>query len=226
MSRVLVVEDDACLTTTLESLLHLEGFEVDTSSAGDEALRRLTGKPYDVVVLDVALPGCDGYEVCRTLRSREVRIPVLMLTARVAASERIRGFESGADDYVTKPFDASELMCRIRALLRRWSDPQWARLAKYCFDAVSVDFVHGHVTRAGVPVGLSAKELHLLRELIARRGSVLSRQELMRSVWGYEGALTRTLDVHVATLRRKVEENPDAPRHIQTVRGEGYTFVD
>ena len=224
MQRVLLVEDDASVSCVLQGILSQEGFVVESSLDGLEAMRAVERGSFDLVLLDVSLPGCSGLEVCKAIRKKGLRVPILMLTAHSTVEDKVRGFESGADDYLAKPFETRELLCRVRALLRRWSDPEWMPLATYSFGRVTVDFVRGQMLRDGTPVGVSPKELQLLRELIAHSDVVMSREELLRAVWGYESALTRTLDVHISSLRKKIEDTPEAPRYIQTARGEGYIF--
>jgi len=222
--RILLVQDDPHLVSVLTGVLTGEGFAVDDTADGAEAVARLASEPFDLVLLDVMLPRHSGFEVCRDLRARGVRTPILMLTGRSEVQDKILGLKLGADDYVTKPFEVPELLARIHSLLRRWCDPQWAALSEYRFGSVFVDFSNGHVMRNGAPVSLSAKELQLLRYLISRRGLVLPRKELLSVVWGYCAAITRTLDVHIAALRHKLEDTPHRPRYIWTVRGKGYVF--
>jgi two-component system alkaline phosphatase synthesis response regulator PhoP len=167
-----------------------------------------------------------GLEVCRELRRRGKDVAILMLTAKSQLTDRVAGLKLGADDYLTKPFEPPELLARIEALLRRTQKKDLAPLASFQFDDIDIDFERNHVTRAGAPVSLASKELELLRYLINRRGTVVSREELLEGVWEYQpGVSSRTIDVHVAWLRQKLESNPQSPRHIHTVRGVGYRFV-
>ncbi|MGB9604935.1 MAG: response regulator transcription factor, partial [Bryobacteraceae bacterium] len=193
---------------------------------GEQGLAKASAGGFDLIILDVMLPRLSGFEVCRRLRQAGVETPILMLTARSQVVDKVVGLKTGADDYVTKPFDMMELLARIEALLRRAP----ARTAKpadsYRFGAVQVDFRRAEVSRDGRPVNLSAREFALLRYLIEHRGAVLSREELLEKVWGYEpGTTTRTVDVHIAWLRQKLEENPKYPQFILTVRGLGYKFA-
>jgi two-component system alkaline phosphatase synthesis response regulator PhoP len=224
--RILLVEDDPSLVSVLTDALTAEGFAVDDTADGSEAVARLITQSFDLVLLDVGLPFHSGFEVCRELRARGIRAPILILTARSDLEDKVLGLKLGADDYVTKPFETTELRARVNALLRRWRNPQWTALSEYRFGSVFVDFMNGNVVRSGVPVSLSAKELQLLRYLISRRGLVLPREELLSVVWGYCAGITRTLDVHIAGLRQKLEETPHLPRYIWTVRGKGYLFRD
>lgn len=223
--RVLLVEDEAGLRLTLTDRLTSEGYLVDTASDGDAGLERATRDPYDLIVLDVMLPRMSGFDVCREARRRGVSTPILILTARGQMVDKVVGLKLGADDYVTKPFEMPELMARLEALLRRRSGAQPGGDA-YRFGDVVVDFRRVEVTRSGRPVELSAREFKLLRHFVEHRGTVLSRDELLAQVWGYdEMPLTRTVDVHVAGLRQKIEVSAKSPQYIVTIHGHGYKFV-
>jgi two-component system alkaline phosphatase synthesis response regulator PhoP len=224
--RVLLVEDEPGLQLTLSDRLTSEGFHVDTAGDGETALQRAGGEPFDIIVLDVMLPGRDGFDVARTLRAQGVRTPILMLTARSEVVDRVVGLKLGADDYLTKPFETIELLARIEALLRRAPANAGVSLERYQFGDVVVDVRKAEVTRAGQPVELSAKEFQLLRYLIEHRGATVSRDELLHEVWGYSSTpSTRTVDVHVAWLRQKLETNVRVPQFILTVHGMGYKFT-
>jgi two-component system alkaline phosphatase synthesis response regulator PhoP len=223
--RILLVEDDPGLRLVLTHRLVNEGYRVEGAPDGEEGLRLATGERFDLVVLDVMLPGRSGFDVCRTMRLGGVDTPVLMLTARAELADRVSGLKLGADDYLTKPFEMVELLARVEARLRRDGGRRGAPPA-YRFGSVEVDFRRTEVHRAGQRVELSAKEFRLLRHLIAHRGETLSRNELLDEVWGYDANPTsRTVDVHVAWLRRKLEEDPRRPQHILTVHGLGYRFT-
>jgi DNA-binding response OmpR family regulator len=223
--RILLVEDDPGLRLVLTHRLSTEGYRVETAPDGEEGLRRATSERFDLVLLDVMLPGRSGFEVCRTMRQGSVETPILMLTARSELADRVAGLKLGADDYLTKPFEMAELLARVETRLRRRGEKPVAQ-ASYRFGSVEVDFRRTDVQRDGKAVELSAKEFRLLRHFISRRGETLSRNELLDEVWGYESfPTTRTVDVHVAWLRRKLEENPREPRYIVTVYGRGYKFV-
>jgi len=199
---------------------------VDSAGDGPGGLKKALEERYDLLVLDVMLPGKTGFEVCQELRRQGCESAVLMLTARGQVADRVVGLRAGADDYLAKPFDPAELMARIEALLRRSRKASWGALARFEFGDVAVDFEHGVATKAGRPVSLAGKELHLLRYLVEHRGQAVSREKLLQAVWDYaSGVTSRTVDVHVAWLRQKLEDNPQAPRWIQTVRGVGYRFV-
>ena len=225
-ARILLVEDEPGLSLTLSDLLANEGYEVEAAMDGPTGLERASNGAFDLVVLDLMLPRMNGLEVCRELRRRGKDVAILMLTAKSQLADRVSGLKLGADDYLTKPFEPPELLARVEALLRRLKKDRPAPLASFQFDEIAVDFERNHVTRGGAPVALAAKELELLRYLVDRRGSVVSREELLEGVWEYQpGVSSRTIDVHVAWLRQKLEENPQSPRHIHTVRGVGYRFV-
>jgi len=224
-SRILLVEDEPGLVLTLTDLLAAEGYTVEAAADGMAGLARATAGKFDLIVLDVMLPGKSGLDVCRDLRQRGVDVAILMLTAKTQLVDRVVGLKLGADDYLTKPFEPPELLARIEALLRRVHKEKLTPVMTFRFGAVQVDFEKGDVLKSGVPVSLAGKELELLRYLIDHRGKVVSREELLEGVWQYQpGVSSRTIDVHVAWLRQKLEETPQNPRHIQTVRGVGYRF--
>lgn len=223
--RILLVEDEPGLRLTLTDRLSSEGYEVATAADGDQGFLRASSEGFDLVILDVMLPGRSGFDVCRELRQRGVEVPLLMLTARGQVADRVVGLKLGADDYLTKPFEVSELLARVEARLRRRPAPITPP-DSYRFGPVSVDFRRTEVERDGVPLELSAKEFHLLGYFIEHRGSTVTRNELLDAVWGYDAIpSTRTVDVHVAWLRKKVEPQPHRPRYILTVHGIGYKFV-
>ena len=223
--RILLVEDEESLVVTLRDRLQSEGYDVEVAVDGDTAVEMGARPQFDLLILDVALPRRNGFDVCRDLRGRGVQTPLLMLTARGQIVDRVVGLKLGADDYLTKPFDMSELLARIEALLRR------ARAASssadaVVFGAVHADFRSAVVLRGGAPVELSGLELKLLRYFVEHRGALLTRDELLEKVWGYEAMpVTRTVDVHVASLRQKLETNPSRPEHFVTVHGLGYKFM-
>jgi two-component system alkaline phosphatase synthesis response regulator PhoP len=224
-SRILLVEDEPGLVLTLSDLLRAEGYAVESAGDGPTGLARAANEPFDCVILDVMLPGKSGLEVCRELRQRGKDVAVLMLTAKTQLVDRVVGLKLGADDYLTKPFEPPELLARIEALLRRVKKEKRAPVLQFQFGNVEVDFDKCDVRKGGAPVSLAGKELELLRYLIDHRGSVVSRDELLEGVWEYQpGVSSRTIDVHVAWLRQKLEDNPQAPKHIHTVRGVGYRF--
>ncbi|HEX9670918.1 MAG TPA: response regulator transcription factor [Thermoanaerobaculia bacterium] len=224
--RILLVEDEPSLVLTLTDRLEAEGYRVEASGDGEEALARAAAGAFDLVVLDVMLPGRNGFDVCRDLRQRGLQVPILMLTARAQVVDRVVGLKLGADDYLTKPFEMLELLARVEALLRRARTPIAPSVGAYAFGDVQVDFRRAEVRRGGQALALSALEYKLLRYFVENRGQVLSREELLDRVWGYDAAAqTRTVDVHVASLRQKVEPNPSRPQHIVTVHRLGYKFA-
>jgi len=225
--RILLVEDEPGLQLTLSDRLRSEGYEVETAGDGDTGYTRASEGAFDLIVLDVMLPGKNGFDVCRDLRQNGFTLPILMLTARGQVADKVVGLKLGADDYLTKPFENLELLARIEALLRRSVTSATSHSSDtYEFDNVTVDFRKAEVVRDGEPVELSAREFQLLRYFIENRGNVLSRDELLNNVWGYDAMpSTRTVDVHVAWLRQKIEANSKHPEHIRTVHGMGYKFV-
>ena len=227
MPKLLIVEDDPVIAMALEDDLSAEGYDVELVADGPSAVQRGTTGGFDGVLLDVTLPGKDGFDVCRDLRQAGMDKPILMLTARGQVADKVVGLKLGADDYLTKPFENLELLARIEALLRRSAKSAAThRTDSYEFGDVSVDFRKAEVTRDGKPVSLSAREFQLLRYFIENRGNLLSRDELLNDVWGYDAMpSTRTVDVHVAWLRQKIEPNPRRPQYIHTVHGMGYKFV-
>jgi two-component system alkaline phosphatase synthesis response regulator PhoP len=224
-SRILLIEDEPGLVLTLSDLLQAEGYEVESAMDGPSGLARATQESFDLILLDIMLPGLNGLEVCTKLRQRGKDTAILMLTAKTQLTDRVVGLKLGADDYLTKPFEPPELLARIEALLRRTRKERLTPIQRYQFDDVDLNFESGAVTKGGVAINLASKELELLRYLIDRRGTVVPREELLEAVWEYQpGVSSRTIDVHVAWLRQKLEDTPQTPRHIHTVRGVGYRF--
>ena len=224
--RVLLVEDEPGLVMTLTDRLTEEGYVVETAQEGNAALQRATEKTFELIILDVMLPRTSGFDVCRELRHRGVNAPVLMLTARSQIVDKVVGLKLGADDYMTKPFAMIELLARMEALLRRAGRATTSKAGSFEFGSVRIDFRSTQVFKDGKLVELSAREFNLLKFFIDRRGQTLTRDELLNEVWGYDAMpITRTVDVHVAWLRQKIEHNPRHPRHLLTVHGIGYRFV-
>jgi two-component system alkaline phosphatase synthesis response regulator PhoP len=224
--RILLIEDEAGLVMALGDRLRSEGYEVESAGDGVAGLAQATGDSFDLIILDVMLPRMSGFDVCRELRRRGLEVPILMLTARDQVVDKVVGLKLGADDYLTKPFDIMELLARIEALLRRAPSEPAKPATWYQFGPVRVDFRRAEVTREGRPLTLSAREFQLLHYLIDHRGATISREELLNEVWGYQAMpSTRTVDVHVAWLRQKLEENPKHPQFIHTLRGLGYKFT-
>jgi two-component system, OmpR family, alkaline phosphatase synthesis response regulator PhoP len=224
--RILLIEDEPGLTMTLSDRLNSEGYVVTSRTDGDSGLEEAMSASYDLILLDVMLPKRSGFDVLRKLRETGVLTPVLMLTARGEVVEKVVGLKTGADDYVTKPFEMMELLARIEALLRRAPRSAPGSVASFRFGDVQLDFRRAEVLRAGEPVNLSAREFHLLRYLVEHRGETLSREQLLRDVWGYgPEVMTRTVDVHMVWLRQKLEQNPRFPEYFLTARGLGYKFA-
>lgn len=223
--KILVIEDDEVIRMTLGDRLKSEGYAVDFAIEGDEGLHKATKNPWDLIILDIMLPRKNGFDVCRDIRMAGSVVPILMLTARGQTIDKVLGLKIGADDYVTKPFDAMELVARIEALLRRAKAPV-ADSGIRKFGSLQVDLRGTTVLRDGKIVPLSAREFQLLRYLVEHRGATLSRDVLLKEVWSYStDAFTRTVDVHVASLRQKLEDDPKHPSHIVTVPGLGYKFA-
>jgi two-component system, OmpR family, alkaline phosphatase synthesis response regulator PhoP len=223
--RILLVEDEPGLLLTLSDLLRAEGYDVETASDGESGLNKALSKSHSLIILDVMLPKKNGFDVCREARQTGVDTAILMLTAKTLVGDRVAGLRLGADDYLAKPFDPSELLARVEALLRRVEKHSLAPVKSFSFDDVQIDFQRAEVLRAGQKVQLAAKELQLLEYLVLHRDRVLPREEILQQVWQYDSEVnSRTVDVHVAWLRQKLD-NPQSPRRIQTVRGKGYKFT-
>ena len=225
MKRLLLIEDEPGLVMTLTDRLTREGYAVEASADGESGLERASAEAFDLVLLDVMLPRLGGFDVMRELRRRGIETPVIMLTARGQVVDKVVGLKLGADDYVTKPFEMVELLARIEAKLRR--APTVPHPAEgHQFGDIRMDFRKAEIMRAGEIIDLSAREFQLLRYFIEHRGATLSREELLNEVWGYNSMpSTRTVDVHVAWLRQKIEPNPRHPQYILTVHGMGYKFA-
>ena len=224
MSRILIVEDDERIRSSMRLALEDEGHAVDDVGSGEEAITRFDDEPAELVLMDLMLPGMGGFETCRVLR-RSSTVPIIMVTARSDTHDVVAGLEAGADDYVTKPFEAKELAARIRALLRR-SRHEGEDLTVLGFGDVEIEPDAGVVRQAGAEVHCTRTEFRLLCELANHPGKVLSREQLLERVWGYDYfGDGRLVDVHVRRLRTKVEPDPAAPRFILTVRGMGYKLA-
>lgn len=234
MARVLVVEDEVNLAQGLLFNLQLEGHEVSVEGDGDAALDTLRSRPFDAVVLDVMLPGKNGFEVAAALREQGNYVPVLMLTARGRAEDIVSGFEAGADDYLTKPFDLNVLLARLNALLRRMSwprqlaqiEPSTENLDEFTFSGRRIDFDALELHAPDRMIRLTLMEADLLRYLVRNRERIVSRKELLEQVWHVrEDTDTRAIDNFIVRLRRYIEDDPAMPKHLETVRGIGYRFL-
>lgn len=227
MTRILIVEDESLIAGGLQDDLTLEGYTVTVVGDGLQGAQKATKEPFDLIVLDVMLPGRDGFDICRDVRGAGIRTPILMLTARAQEMEKVYAFEMGADDYVTKPFGTKELRARIKALLRRGNGAGHAggpaTVDVFRFGEVEVDFTKGEVRRGGAAADLTLTEFKVLSALVRNRGRVLGRQQLLDAAWGPGMVLSdRAVDNHIVNLRKKVEPDPSEPRYIVSVRGLGY----
>jgi two-component system alkaline phosphatase synthesis response regulator PhoP len=222
MSRILVVEDEAGIAFALEADLRAEGYDVVVATTGDEAMRTVGAGSIDLVLLDVMLPGKDGFEVCREMRRSGVRAPIIMLTAKAQEAEKVMGLELGADDYITKPFSPRELRARVKAALRR-AAPESPDVFR--FGNTEVDFARCEVRRGHDTIDLSALEFKLLTAFVRSRGRVLTREQLLDAAWGRDVSLNdRVVDNHIVSLRRKIEPDPERPQFLINIRGLGYRF--
>jgi two-component system alkaline phosphatase synthesis response regulator PhoP len=224
-SRILLVEDEPGLVLTVSDLLSTEGYEVESAADGESGLSKAIAGKFDLVILDIMLPRKTGFEVCRELRQKGIDVAILMLTAKTQVVDRVVGLKLGADDYLTKPFDPAELLARVEALLRRVQKENRIPVQSFQFGDIEIDFERAVLLKGGHLVTLASKELQLLRYLVDNRGRVVPREELLQNVWEYSSDVSsRTIDVHVAWLRQKLEDNPQNPKHIHTIRGKGYRF--
>jgi two-component system alkaline phosphatase synthesis response regulator PhoP len=225
--RILLIEDEPGLVLTLCDRLTKEGYSVDIARDAVAGVTKATEGEFHLIVLDVMLPRGSGFDVCRKLRAIGLTLPIIMLTARGQLIDKLLGLKIGADDYITKPFEMAELMARVEAQLRRALIRPLAMLPPtYRFGTVRVNLQRAEVERDGKLVELYALEFKLLQFLIRRRGDTISRDQMLNEVWGYDATpSTRTVDVHIAGLRQKLEDNPRQPRYILTTHGLGYKFV-
>jgi two-component system alkaline phosphatase synthesis response regulator PhoP len=224
--NILFVEDENALRMTVGDRLRNEGYNVDYAADGEEGLRKATGLPFDLIILDLMLPIRDGFSVCEEIRKAGLITPILMLTARGQTKDKVKGLKIGADDYVTKPFHMLELMARVEALLRRIPVNGESPGGVDQFGSIRIDRRGTSVTRDGEAINLSAREFQLLKYFVDHPGTTLPREELLTQVWGYNAStFTRTVDVHVASLRQKLEQDPRQPRYIVTVQRLGYKFT-
>jgi two-component system, OmpR family, alkaline phosphatase synthesis response regulator PhoP len=225
--RILLIEDERGLCLTLSDRLQKEGYAIEVAYDGEEGFHRATNQAFDLILLDLMLPKKNGFDICRDLRQMGLAIPILMLTARDQTVDKVLGLKIGADDYLTKPFEMMELLARIEALLRRVTRSySSATPLVYQFGSVRVDFRKTEIWRAGEALTFSAKEFQLLHYLIDHKGETLSREKMLQEVWGYTAIpYTRTVDVHIAWLRQKLEDDPKQPQWILTVHGLGYKFA-
>jgi len=226
-TKILLIEDEPGLVVTVTDRLKAEGYTVKSAQDGNSGLKAAIEESYDLIILDIMLPGKNGFDVCSELRSKDIYIPIIMLTARGQVTDKVVGLKLGADDYLVKPFEMIELLARIEALLRRV--PQMSSKLKahvHEFGNISIDLRKAEVKKENKLVEMSAQEFRLLQFFIENKDATISRQELLDKVWGYNSVpTTRTVDVHVAWLRQKLEVNPKHPQHIITVHKLGYKFL-
>jgi DNA-binding response OmpR family regulator len=226
LTKVLIIEDEPNMVIGLRDSCEYEGYEVAVARDGKEGLEKASTEKPDIILLDVMLPLMSGIDVCRSLRTSGIETPILMLTARGEEMDKVVGLEVGADDYVTKPFSIKELLARIRAHLRR-AGKQIVEIESFTFGDVELDFKKYDARKGGQALDLSAREFEILRYLIRHRGEIVTRDQLLDEVWGYDSTpITRTVDNHIARLRQKIEPDPSAPRHIVTVHRLGYRFIE
>ena len=225
--KILIIEDEEDLAKGLKLNLEDEGFTVDWANDGSEGLRKTFEDTPDLIILDIMLPKKNGLEVCQELRQKKINIPIIMLTAKGEEIDKVIGLELGADDYITKPFSIRELLARIKVQLRREKTEERMASKSYRFGDVEVDFAHFKVRRNDKDLKLTSLEVEILRFMIDRRGEVVTRDDLLDKIWGYEKfPTTRTVDNHILKLRKKIEKDPSNPRYILSVYGGGYRFVD
>jgi len=224
---LLIVEDEEPIRVGLTDLFVFHGFDVESAATGPEGLDRALTGTFDMILLDVMLPGLDGFEICHRIRSADPEQPVIMLTARGTDDAIVQGLRLGADDYVTKPFSVTELVLRVQAVLRR-SRGAAREAERLQLGALTIDTANLEGRRGSETIAFTRREVEILRYLAANPGRAVSRDELLNKVWGYArdcGVETRTVDIHIAKLRRKVESDPTEPSHLVTVRGVGYRLI-
>jgi len=227
MNKILIIEDEEPIRMALEDDFQLENYEVVVASDGIDGLAKAVDPDIDIIILDIMLPGMNGFEICKKLRSQGIRTPVIMLTAKGQEIDRVVGLEIGADDYVTKPFSPRELQARVKAVLRRMeTEPDDRRENLFRSSGLEVDFRQYICRKNDKEVNLTAHEFELLKFLIRNRGQVITRDELLDEVWGKDVFVTpHTIDTHMANLRKKIEDDPSSPRLIISIRGIGYKFI-
>ncbi|MDP2885359.1 MAG: response regulator transcription factor [Ignavibacteria bacterium] len=225
MERILIIEDEKDMVTGLKFNLEASGFAVLAAYDGEEGYKLALEKQPDLIVLDLMLPKRNGYEVCRSLKQEIPQIPIVMLTARGQEADIVLGLELGADDYITKPFSVLELIARIKSVLRRTKSGTQIP-ETYRFGNLEVDFKKYDARKKGKPITLSPREYEILKYFVEKQGEIVSREDLLNAVWGYESfPNTRTVDTHIAKLRQKIEDKPDDPQHVITIHGIGYKFL-
>lgn len=223
--KILIIEDEEDLVKGLKLNLESEGYELDWALDGNEGFAKAVENAPDLIILDIMLPKKDGLEICRDLRQKNINVPIIMLTAKGEEIDKVVGLEIGADDYITKPFSLRELLARIKAHLRRSQRGQKPAPKLYCFDEVEIDFAHFKVRRKNREFDLTSLEVEILKYFISHNGEVVSRNELLNKIWGYNNfPTTRTIDNHILKLRKKIEKDPAHPQYIRSIYGGGYRF--
>lgn len=226
MAHILVIEDEPEMQRGLRDNLEFEGYDVEVVGDGKKGLDVLLAKKFDLVLLDVMLPGMSGFDVCKNARAQGVSIPIIMLTAKGEEVDKVLGLEFGADDYITKPFSLRELLARVKAVLRRSSVDTKSSVSKITLGVLTIDFNGYTATKKGKPVSLTSKEFDILRYLWTHQQHVVSRDDLLTNVWGYDESITsRTVDNFIVKLRKNIEKDPSHPKHIITVHGTGYKLI-
>ena len=225
MKRILIIEDDLSILKGLQAGLEEEHYEICVATDGEEGFKMALEGRVDLILLDLMLPGKNGQEICAELRQAKIATPIIMLTSKQEEIDKVLGLESGADDYVTKPFSIRELRARIKAILRR-TDPVVQKTDSYSFGEITIDFLKHETLKNGQPVNLSSREYEIMRLFIEHEGQLVTRDMLLDKVWGYDVfPTTRTVDNYILNLRKKFEEDPANPKHLLTVHGAGYKFV-
>jgi len=225
MTRILIIEDEPDMRRGLQDNLEFEKYETTASGNGTEGLRLAEKEQFDLILLDLMLPGLDGIEVCKRLKAAGNSTPIIMLTARGSEEDKVKGLELGADDYITKPFSLKELIARIKALLRRTSSER-QQLHEYSFGNMVLNFDKMIAYQNDEPIEFSPREFEMMRLFIENENQVVTREQFLKDVWGYTNyPATRTVDNHVAKLRQKIEKDPESPEHIITVHRMGYKFI-
>ncbi|MBZ0258109.1 response regulator transcription factor [bacterium] len=226
MPRILIIEDEPDMRRGLQDNLEFENYEVVTTANGVEGLRLAQKEDFDLILLDLMLPGMDGIDVCRHLKDGGSLTPIIMLTARGSEADKIEGLEIGADDYITKPFSLRELLARIKVILRRTQLEPRESIHTFEFAGVLIDFDHMTVTKNGEELEFSPREIEIMKLLVESEGKIVTREQFLKQVWGYDNVpATRTVDNHIAKLRQKIEDEPDSPQHIITAHRQGYRFI-
>jgi DNA-binding response OmpR family regulator len=226
VKKILIIEDEESIRMALEDDFRLENYDVEVASDGIEGLSKAAHPEVDLIILDIMLPGMNGFEICKNLRNQGIKTPIIMLTAKGQEIDRVLGLEFGADDYVTKPFSPRELQARVKAVLRRMdSEPEGTEDSFFRFGELEVDFLQFECRISGWKIDLTIHEFRLLKYLIQNRKRVIDRDELLDEVWGKDVVVSiRTVDTHMANLRKKLEKDTDLPGLIRSIRGVGYQF--